>query len=459
MEIVLPNHVREIIETLETAGYEAYAVGGCVRDSVLGREPDDWDITTSAKPEQVKALFRRTVDTGIAHGTVTVLLERRGYEVTTYRIDGEYEDSRHPKEVTFTDNLTEDLRRRDFTINAMAYSERRGLVDAFGGLRDLEEKIVRCVGDARERFGEDALRILRAVRFAAKLGFSIDEDTRRAAQEMAGNLQHISAERIQAELVKLLVSPHPEVLRQAWELGMTAVFLPEFDAMMATEQRNPHHMYSVGEHTLKTLEYVEADKTLRLAALCHDFGKPAARTAKDGVDHFYGHPGVSEKMADAMLRRLKFDNDTICRVKVLVRFHDARPALTPETLEKLRSKKRAVQEAWVRRLICRVGTEMFPALMQLSGADVLAQSDYLKTEKLLLLEQMYAVYEECLQKEECLSLKQLAVTGRDLTGAGMKPGREIGEMLKRMLEDVLEEPAHNTKEYLMKKYLNENGHL
>lgn len=453
MRIILPRQVKKIIETLETAGYEAYAVGGCVRDTILGREPDDWDITTSARPEQVKALFHRTVDTGIQHGTVTVLLEGNGFEVTTYRIDGEYADNRHPKDVTFTADLTEDLKRRDFTINAMAYNERRGLVDVFGGERDLEDRVIRCVGEARERFEEDALRILRAVRFAAQLGFRIEEETQKAAALMAENLRNISAERIQTELVKLLVSPHPEILKKAYELGLTKVVLPEFDTMMETEQNNPHHMYNVGEHTLKALEYVEADKVLRLAVLCHDFGKPAARITRNGVDHFYGHPAISEEIAGQVLRRLKFDNDTIYKVKKLVRYHDSRPSVGPEDMQQLRSGKRIVPEAFVRCLIFQIGRELFLPLMEIRGADILAQSGYGKTEKLILLDQMTEIYEEVIEKGQCLSMKELAVTGKDLLKAGQKPGKEIGEILNRMLEDVLEEPEHNTKEYLMGRYL------
>ncbi len=248
MKIQLPDQVNKIIDTLEEAGYEAYAVGGCVRDSLLGRTPDDWDITTSAKPEDCKRLFPRTVDTGIKHGTVTVLLGGEGFEVTTYRIDGVYEDGRHPREVTFTASLKEDLRRRDFTVNAMAYNERSGLVDIYGGMQDIKNRVIRCVGDAWERFDEDALRMLRAVRFSAQLGYRIDEKTREAVKAMAPNLQKISAERIQAELVKLVTSPHPDDLRTAYELGITAQILPEFDLCMETPQRHKHHCYDVGEH-------------------------------------------------------------------------------------------------------------------------------------------------------------------------------------------------------------------
>ncbi len=437
MKIILPANVEKIIGILEAAGYEAYAVGGCVRDSVLGRIPADWDITTSAKPKQVKALFKRTVDTGIEHGTVTVMMEKMGYEVTTYRIDGEYRDNRHPSEVSFTDDLTEDLRRRDFTINAMAYSESRGLVDVFGGIRDLEEGVIRCVGNAGERFGEDALRILRAVRFAAQLGFVIEEETAKAAELLAGSLKNISAERIQTELVKLLVSPHPELLYQAWKLGLTKVFLPEFDVCMETEQNNPHHMYSVGMHTLKALEYVEENRVLRLAVLCHDFGKPAVKTTVDGTDHFHGHGKISEELTKKMMRRLKFDNDTISKVSRLVRYHDLRPEPTPRA---------------VRRAVNQVGEDLFPALLQVCGADILAQSSYQKQQKLMRLDRIQELYEEIRNRGECVSLKSLAVTGKDLIEAGMKPGKEMGAALQKLLEHVLDEPEHNTREYMMEHW-------
>lgn len=277
MKIQLPDKVHHIITTLQDHGYEAYAVGGCVRDSILGRDPQDWDITTSATPLETKALFERTFDTGIEHGTITVLLEKEGFEVTTYRIDGKYEDSRHPKEVQFTRSLEEDLKRRDFTINAMAYNEEAGLVDIFDGLQDLDQKVIRCVGNAGERFSEDALRILRAVRFSAQLGFDIEEKTREAISDLASNLRNISAERIQVELVKLLVSPYPERIRLAYELGITSVILPEFDVMMVTEQENLHHCYHVGEHTIHTMMNIAPEKVLRLTMLFHDMGKPATK--------------------------------------------------------------------------------------------------------------------------------------------------------------------------------------
>ena len=264
--IELPERVKEILDTIMEAGYEAYAVGGCIRDSILGRKPNDWDITTSASPYEIKELFRRTVDTGIQHGTVTVMMDKEGFEVTTYRIDGDYKDGRHPSEVTFTASLKEDLRRRDFTINAMAYNEQNGLVDIFGGMQDIADGVIRCVGEPRERFSEDALRIMRAVRFSAQLGYQIEEKTKAAIEELAPTLKKISAERIQVELVKLVTSKHPEELLTAYETGITSVILPEFDLCMETEQHNPHHLYNVGMHTIHAMEVIPADKVLRLVS-------------------------------------------------------------------------------------------------------------------------------------------------------------------------------------------------
>ena len=435
--IQLPEKVGRIIGTLQEHGYEAYAVGGCIRDSILGREPEDWDITTSAMPEETKALFDKTFDTGIQHGTITVLLEKEGFEVTTYRIDGKYEDSRHPKEVTFTRNLREDLLRRDFTINAMAYNETDGLVDIFGGLEDLEEGMIRCVGTAKERFKEDALRILRGVRFAAQLGFDIEEDTRQGMKELAWTLQNISAERIQVELVKMITSKRPEMLREAYELGMTRIVLPEFDQLMTTGQETPHHMYSVGEHTLHAMKNIRADKILRLAMLLHDMGKPALKTVDEaGVAHFKKHALESERVAENVLRRLKFDNDTIRKVTRLVRCHDLRMPATAKS---------------VRRAMNQIGEELFPYYMEVRRADVLAQSMYQREEKIENLDQIEELYHQIVEDGDCVSLKDLAVTGRDLIASGMKPGKKIGEKLEELLKLVIEDPKLNTKEELLKR--------
>ena len=435
MILEIPKNAETILNILENAGYEAYVVGGCVRDSILGRTPDDWDITTSAKPEQVKELFHRTVDTGLQHGTVTVLMEKEGYEVTTYRVDGEYEDGRHPKEVTFTASLEEDLKRRDFTINAMAYNPSRGLVDLFGGMEDIDRKIIRCVGDPLERFTEDALRIMRAVRFSAQLGFTIEDETRKALKVLTPNLKHVSAERIQTELVKLLVSPHPDYLRVAYEAGIIAEFLPEFDVCMETPQNTPYHCYTVGEHILHSLNYVRADRVLRITMLLHDIGKPVVRkTDENGRDHFKMHGEAGEKMAGQILRRLKFDNDTIYKVTRLVKWHDDRPAGTTKS---------------VRRAVNRIGEDLFPYYLEVQQADMLAQSEYRRAEKQERLDKVKEAYEVIMNEHQCVSLKTLAVTGKDLIQAGYKPGREIGETLNRLLEEVLADPQKNQKEVLL----------
>lgn len=433
--VKLPPDVAYIISELQRAGYEGYAVGGCIRDSILGRRPNDWDITTSALPQQVKQIFPRTIDTGIRHGTVTVMFRRTGYEVTTYRIDGVYEDSRHPKEVTFTPSLKEDLKRRDFTINAMAYNDRDGLVDIFDGQKDLKKGVIRAVGDAGQRFTEDALRMMRAVRFAAQLGYTVEEGTKRAITELAGRLSRISEERIQAELVKLVTSRHPEQMETLYETGITAQILPEFDRMMQTAQRNPHHCYSVGMHTIRAMQSIEADKVLRLAMLFHDMGKPDCLTTDEaGVDHFHGHAGRSKEIAMDVLRRLKFDNDTIRQVSSLAEYHDSEIIAEPK---------------YVRRALNRIGEDIFVRLFAVKAADIAAQSDYQRAEKLEELEKLRAVYEQVKAQRQCFEIKDLAVTGKDLIEAGLQPGPQLGKCLQSLLDAVIDDPDCNQKEILL----------
>ncbi len=392
MRLTLPPKVIRIIHTLQANGFEAYAVGGCVRDMILGREPDDWDITTSAQPRKVKEIFLRTVDTGLAHGTVTVLLGDDGFEVTTYRIDGAYEDHRHPSSVAFSEELAEDLRRRDFTINAMAYNQKQGLVDLFGGMEDLQKKRICCVGDARERFQEDALRILRAVRFSAQLGFSVEAGTEGALRELAASLAFVSEERIQTELVKLLLSGHPAYVLRLFDTGIADVILPELDR----EIRESGHL----EKAAVRLEKAPPQKALRLAILLHPLGeKKAART----------------------LRRLKFDNHTIDTVRRLVRWHDYSIEENP---------------AAVRRAAALMGEEIFPQILQLQ-----------KTCKDVSREE--ALWREILEKGQCISKKNMQISGDALISLGMKPGRAIGECLEELFMDVLENPEHNTREYLL----------
>ena len=431
MKIELPRKVVLIIKNLQRHGYDAYAVGGCVRDSILNRKPEDWDITTSAKPEQVKRIFRRTVDTGIEHGTVTVMIGKDGFEVTTYRVDGLYEDGRHPKEVTFTSRLEEDLKRRDFTINAMAYNDDERLVDAFGGMRDLNYHLIRCVGDPKERFSEDALRILRAVRFSAQLAFPIEPETAEAIKSLAPNLEKISAERIQAELVKLLVSDHPERIQDACELVITKVVLPEWDDMVGVKQNTPHHKYDVAAHTVHALQNVKNDKVLRLTMLFHDMGKPVMKTTdENGRDHFKGHAIASEQIAKTVMKRLKFDNDTIRKVTKLVAYHDYRMEPTG---------------ANVRRAMHEIGVELFPYYLAVRLADTKAQSSYERRGKLENIIQIRELYRNALRNKECVTLKDLAVTGTDLINLGIAPGKELGTLLNELLDMVIEDPAWNQK--------------
>lgn len=448
MVLELPKKVKQIITTLQEHGQEAYAVGGCVRDVMLGRTPKDWDITTSALPMQVKALFRRTVDTGIKHGTVTVLLDKEGFEVTTYRVDGAYEDGRHPTEVSFTASLAEDLKRRDFTINAMAYNETEGLVDLFGGANDLAQGIIRCVGVARERFSEDALRILRAVRFAAQLNFCIEEETMQAAKALAETLQKISAERVSAELMKILLSDHPEWLLHASKHSITKVVLPEFDWMCSTAQNHPAHDASVGVHSLRVVAAVgrksafsgkdfgeQEFRYLRLAALFHDVGKPMCKTQdENGIDHFYGHGEAGATLTRQILRKRKVDNATLDMVTKLVRFHDF--VFVPE-------------ERCVRRAMHKLGAELMPLLLELRYADLLAHAEPYRSEGLEALKKVWEVYAEICKKEQCTSLKELAINGSDLIAAGFTPGRKLGAVLEELLLFVVEEPEKNTREVLL----------
>ena len=439
MKIAIPKHANYIIKTLQHHGYEAYIVGGCVRDAVLGRNPSDWDITTSAKPLQIKSIFNKTIDTGLKHGTVTVMMEKEGYEVTTYRIDGTYEDHRRPNEVTFTTSLREDLMRRDFTINAMAYNDKDGLVDLFGGIEDLEKKMIRCVGKADDRFDEDALRMLRAIRFAAQLGFEIDEEAKNAIRRKYRFLKDVSAERIQVELTKTLTSPHPELLKTAYELGMTSVFLPEFDEMMETSQNNPHHKYNVGDHTIEVMKNIQADKVKRLAALLHDVAKPVTKSTDNaGVDLGDNHNKKRAEMSEEILRRLKYDNHTMKAVKHLIEWHDFR--WDDESYAGIKK---------VRRLVSKVGIDAFEPLLELQRADILGQSSYRQDNKLKVLDEVMEIFQEVKRNHDCLTIKDLNIDGVDLIRSGIPAGKRMGIILERLLDMVIEEPKLNQRPVLL----------
>ncbi len=390
LHIEIPAPVAYLLSRLNAAGHEAFAVGGCVRDAMMGRIPNDWDITTSALPAQIKQCFRRTIDTGIKHGTVTVLLREGSFEVTTYRIDGIYEDGRHPKEVSFTGDLTEDLRRRDFTVNAMAYHPEAGLVDVFGGRKDLQEKIIRAVGVPAERFEEDALRIMRAVRFAAQLDFSIEPATLAEVSNFAPRLHMISRERIQTELIKLLTSGRPDRFTLLLDTGIADVIMPDLKPYLS-----PQLIGALGK--------VPADPHLRLSVLFADC--PPAK-------------------AEAWLKENKFDNDTVFTVTHLIR-HAAFPF--------------GHDAPGVRRAVCAVRPEYFPSLLQVMQA--LARVPDLAAIK--------ETYERITAAGDCVTLKQLAVTGADLIRAGIRPGPEMGRILQCLLDRVLEDPSLNTKEQLL----------
>ena len=405
----IPGNVERIIRTLNDHGYEAYAVGGCVRDTLLDRKPGDWDITTSARPQEVKELFRRTIDTGIQHGTVTVMMDRTGYEVTTYRIDGEYEDGRHPKQVEFTSSLIEDLKRRDFTINAMAYSHETGIVDEFGGVEDLNAKTIRCVGDPMERFTEDALRILRAIRFSAQLDFTIEEQTWNAIRVIAPNIAKVSKERIQVELTKLLLSDHPEKIREVYETGISPYISENFDSLNWKMAEIPT--------TLPKEKYVRWAGFLRCANAYDVNGTlmPQPIPSVTAVPE-------SASRAVKILRDLKLDNDTIGRVKTLVSWSGVELPETPEA---------------VRRAMSRMEAEVWDALMELNEYS----------------EKIHVLTEEIRTAGDCLDLKHLAVKGQDLIKAGVQPGKALGATLNQMLDDVLSHPDHNEKEYLLEHFI------
>lgn len=398
MNIKMPDDVKVIISKLTENGYEAYAVGGCVRDSIIRRVPGDWDITTSATPMEVKALFRRTIDTGIAHGTVTVMMGRNGYEITTYRLDGEYEDSRHPKSVEFTSSLKEDLRRRDFTINAMAYNDEAGMVDMFGGIEDLENGLIRCVGNAVDRFTEDALRMLRAVRFSAQLGFQIEEGTCEAIRQLAPTLARISKERIHTELGKILLSNNPDYMMKAYELGITKIVLPEFDSI---EDKN-----TIGEF----LKLLPREIYFKYAAILMHLEAPQAMK---------------------VLRSLKLDNDTIDKVGTLVKYHLME---LPDNEVLVRKVLSIVDEAPLRDILT----------FEKQYYGVIGDVD-----KTLMVEKKQAIMDVILTRGDCFRIKDLAINGQDLINAGVKPGKEMGAILKKCLDVVIENPEMNTLENLL----------
>lgn len=436
-KIDIPDPVQFIIRELEKYGHEAYIVGGCVRDSILGRTPHDYDICTSATPNEIIAALpnQEIIPTGLQHGTVTVLINREPYEVTTYRIDGKYSDNRRPDSVEFTDSLIEDLRRRDFTINAMAYNSTNGLVDPFGGIKDIENSAIRCVGSAHERFNEDALRILRAIRFAAQLDFGIVEETDEEIHKSFGLLENISIERVTSEFSKI-VSSDVFYIKLMLYNDVFSLFIPEMKDMFGFKQNNPYHSYDVFEHTVHTLENCESkDIIVRLAVFFHDFGKPHSyQDGEDGVRHFKGHGRISADLTNNIMQRMRFDNETRNNVVELVYYHDASFA---------KGKK------YVKRWLNKIGECQFRRLLAVRRSDVMGQKEDYEKNRVEELQEIESLIEEVISDNECFTLKDLSIGGNELISIGYKPGRLIGETLTRLLELVIDGKVENERSKLL----------
>lgn len=435
IKIIIPDYCNKILKTLKSSGYEGFLVGGCVRDSLMGVTPDDYDITTNATPQEMIEVFKdfKVFQTGLSHGTVTVVVDNVNVEVTTYRIDGEYTDNRHPKEVLFTRNIAEDLSRRDFTINAMAYNEQTGLIDLFGGVDDLNKRAIKTVGDPDKRFSEDGLRILRALRFASKLGFEIEECTAKSIIENKHLLQNISKERIFVEFKKLLCGKNVEnVLLQFKDV--VAEFVPEIKPCFDFNQNTKYHCYDVYTHIVKTVSAIQPDVNLRLAAFFHDIGKPSVYfTDEKGVGHFYGHNKVSSKMTKEILARLKSDNDTKKKVSTLVYIHDREIALTEKS---------------VKRFLSRYSVELFNDLLKIKVADASAHAkEYRNRDE--YIKSLEKILEKISLEDQCFSLKDLKLNGRDLIELGFSPSKEIGDILKKLLSAVIDGRVENEKSKLI----------
>ena len=435
MTMDMPKNVDTAINLLQSAGFEAYAVGGCVRDSLLGKTPNDWDITTSAKPENMKSVFAdfHCIDTGIKHGTVTVVIDGEPLEITTFRLDGEYEDNRHPKSVTFTSNLGADLGRRDFTVNAMAYSKMTGTVDLFGGQNDLKNKIIRCVGDPDRRFNEDALRILRALRFASALDFEIEEKTAQSLLKNCALLGNISEERIAKELLKLVCGKGAKRILTGFAPVLFEI-LPELQPMYKNSHDNPHHCYDIYEHTLIAVESIDPEPTLRFAMLLHDCGKPAVKKFdENGVAHFYGHQRISAEISAQILARLKVSNKFRDEILFLVSNHDRWELY--ENTEKMP------------RYLSKFGLDGVLKLLKVMRADVLAQSPEYRY-RLDQIADAEEIAKNRAAQKPCLSLSELQINGRTLMDIGIPQGRKLGAVLAQLLDEVIDGVTKNTQEAL-----------
>lgn len=436
--IEVPTPVNYIIQGLEKCGYEAYMVGGAVRDSILGRPIHDYDICTSAMPGEILEAFpnEEVIPTGLKHGTVTILINKEPYEVTTYRIDGDYSDNRRPDNVTFTKNLVEDLQRRDFTINAMAYNPKTGLIDPFNGMEDIKYKKIRCVGFAEDRFNEDALRILRAIRFEAQLGFAGFPETMFEIERQYERLKNISVERINSEFCKIVAS-NQFCVELVLYPDVFSLFIPELKDMIDFQQNNPYHAYDVFGHTIHAIEKCESDDLIvRLAVFFHDFGKPHSyQDGEDGIRHFKGHGKVSADITDSIMKRLRFDNGTRNNVVELVYYHDA-------TFE--------VGKKYVKRWLNKIGEKQFRRLLEVRKADIKGQKTDYEKSRIEKINNIENILEEILQEQECFSLKDLAVNGNDVKKKmKLKEGKDVGYWLNEILKRVMDGELENNRDDLI----------
>ena len=438
MKISIPENVNSLLTKLNNSGFEAYVVGGCVRDSLLGIEPNDWDITTSAKPDEIKSVFSdyQLIEVGEKHGTIAVVIDYTPYEITTYRLDGVYSDNRRPDSVSFTDKLEEDLSRRDFTVNAMAYNDEEGLVDPFNGELDLQYKALRCVGDPDKRFNEDALRILRALRFASTYNLSIEGSTSNSIVRNRLLLNNISAERIQSEFSKMLCGDNINFILRRYK-DVIAVFIPEIVATFECEQNTPHHNKNVWRHTTAAVSNIENNRTLRMTMFMHDIGKPLARrTDSSGRDHFKGHNHFSAVLAKNALERLKYPTKFIEDVVTLIEYHDVRFS---------DNKKK------IKHVLNNIGIVNFERLLKVQKADILSQSKYKREIKLQNLDLAYDTYKTIIENKECYSLKSLDINGSDLIHLGITEGKIIGDILERLLDGVIDGTFENDNVLLKKE--------
>lgn len=438
----LPPAVRDLVARLNEAGFPAYAVGGCVRDSLLGLEPHDWDLCTSALPEDMLRVFQgeRVVKTGLKHGTLAVIRDRVPYEITTFRIDGTYTDHRHPDSVSFVADVSDDLARRDFTINAMAWSPDSGLTDLFGGREDLEAGVIRCVGEPRLRFSEDALRILRALRFASVYDFTVDPATEAAARKLAPSLCGVAGERVREELLKLLCGPGVGRILRSYP-DILGVIIPEILPMVGYNQENHHHSYDLWEHTVRALEGVPPESDLRLTMLLHDTGKPSVRTTDErGEGHYIGHQAASARIAERVTADLRMDNASRERIVRLVEFHDI-PLRTASGATNL-------DRSFLLRRLNRFGEKDLRALFLIHCADRTATGYSTADREQARLKERMDALDALLAEQPCFTLKDLAVNGDDLVAAGLR-GKEVGDTLQRLLEKVMDGQLENTKDALL----------